>query len=371
MWTTWAGPPSRRSRPPTIRGKSPLPLAAHPILDFFDGVWDRSADALRSPQAPGSRFFKIAGETIEIAFGAEALAAALPPALAHLSVPPSPADIVIRAWDSASTRVRMAPPPWGANDYYARGEIRGYNSARFLTHFNKMSLALNAMDMKTRRAVFWLRDARSLNRSERSTPFLILRQRWLGRRRKQVVHAAAVGGAQGAVLIPGISGAGKSTTACACLAAGMRFFGDDYCVVSDDPAPQVHSLFSSARLGPVSAARLPSLSSAVGLSGDKEDPKSIYFLWPAFRDRLPASAPLRAIFVPTQSGDRNAVEPVAPADALAALAWSTLYQIPAAGAAVFTAAARLVRALPVFRLFLGGPPEEVPQLIERFLERGA
>ena len=65
---------------------------------------------------------------------------------------------------------------------------------------------------------------------------------------RQLVHAAAVGTDEGALLITGRGGVGKSTTALACLEAGMQFLGDDYVVVGLDPEPQVYRLYGSAKL---------------------------------------------------------------------------------------------------------------------------
>ena len=61
----------------------------------------------------------------------------------------------------------------------------------------------------------------------------------LGKHKQQVVHAASVGTKDGAVLIVGKGGSGKSTSALACLNAGMYYLGDDYTLISNDSNPQV------------------------------------------------------------------------------------------------------------------------------------
>ena len=84
---------------------------------------------------------------------------------------------------------------------------------------------------------------------------------WLGSPTVQLVHGAAVSWDGYGVLIVGVSGRGKSTTALACARAGFSYLGDDMCVVETGsvargiPA-QVHGVFATAKLNADSRNRI-------------------------------------------------------------------------------------------------------------------
>lgn len=76
---------------------------------------------------------------------------------------------------------------------------------------------------------------------------------WLASPTVQLIHAAAVSLDGRGVLLVGVGGRGKTTTALACAQAGFSFLGDDLCVIetgSPDGAvpPRVHGLYATAKL---------------------------------------------------------------------------------------------------------------------------
>ena len=81
-----------------------------------------------------------------------------------------------------------------------------------------------------------------------------------------MLHAAAVGTADGGVLIVGRGGVGKSTTALACLAAGMKYVADDYLVVQLDPEPRAFQLYGTAKLEASQLRHFPELQNFVSKS---------------------------------------------------------------------------------------------------------
>ena len=90
------------------------------------------------------------------------------------------------------------------------------------------------------------------------------------------VHAAAVGDARGAALLVGRGGSGKSSTAVACLAAGLGFLGDDYCILRFEPEPVVHSLYCSAKVTNEELPHLGALAEQRDLDVP-EGPKPVLF----------------------------------------------------------------------------------------------
>ncbi len=76
---------------------------------------------------------------------------------------------------------------------------------------------------------------------------------WLASPTVQLIHAAAVSLDGRGVLLVGVGGRGKTTTALACAQAGFSFLGDDLCVVetgSPDRGipPRIHGLYATAKL---------------------------------------------------------------------------------------------------------------------------
>jgi hypothetical protein len=104
-----------------------------------------------------------------------------------------------------------------------------------------------------------------------------------------LLHAAAVGDADGVVLLVGDGGSGKSTTAVLCSLAGLGFLADDFCLLEPGPLPRVHSIYRSAKLRRDSARRLQgaTASSGDGIDGDH------YFL--VDEAATIVSAPVRAV----------------------------------------------------------------------------
>src|SRR5436190_545935 len=81
---------------------------------------------------------------------------------------------------------------------------------------------VQVFDRTRRLAVVWVWDARTLAAADCCRPLLRLLHWWLADQPWQLVHGAAVGAAAGGVLVTGVGGAGKSTTALACVSAGWR-----------------------------------------------------------------------------------------------------------------------------------------------------
>jgi hypothetical protein len=185
----------------------------------------------------------------------------------------------------------------------------------------------------------------------------------------QLIHAGAIGFPQGGVLLAGKGGSGKSTTTLAGLRAGLGYAGDDYCLVTNEECPNVHSVYNTIKLvGSSDLERFPSLAKYFQIGQEGE--KALSFLYQIFPNQIVASMPIKAILsleINQQSETR--LLPTAPAIALTALAPSTLAQLPGAGKAAMEILSQLVRKTPCFRLILGNQIEKIPELISSLLER--
>ena len=112
-------------------------------------------------------------------------------------------------------------------------------------------------------------------------------------------HGASVGNENGGVLLPGVGGAGKSTTVGAALLGGLQFLGDDYLLIEPE-SRMVHGMYSSLMLADDSGRLLRPFPNAGSLSpqflGNKD--KWCHYLYPAFQYQLSGRLPLRAILIP-------------------------------------------------------------------------
>ena len=150
------------------------------------------------------------------------------------------------------------------------------------------------------------------------------------RTRGAMVHAAAVGTEQGAILITGRSGSGKSTTALACIRSSLKYLGDDYCAFSAAHDPEVFSLYNTGKLNDdVDLARQPHFAPWIVNPERTGDEKYLMFLGEHVPDRIMRRAPLRAIVMPQITNTtRPRLEPASAAAALRALAPSSMFQLP-------------------------------------------
>jgi hypothetical protein len=167
-------------------------------------------------------------------------------------------------------------------------------------------------------------------------------------------------------MLVGRGGSGKSTSALSCLDSNLLYAGDDYVAVEERPGdrPLVHSLFSSGKLEPGHARRLPHLPAPT--LGDDSEEKVVFYVHDHFPDRTCTQFPLRAVLAPRITGETRIV-PMSPAAALRALAPSTLLQLHPPDPGAFAGMARLLAAVPAFAFELGPEIAGIPRAIERFL----
>jgi hypothetical protein len=188
----------------------------------------------------------------------------------------------------------------------------------------------------------------------------------------QFVHAAAVGRAAGGVILAGKGGSGKSTTALACLNAGMHYAGDDYCAVANNTPPYLHSLYNSAKLrSKADLERFPHLEQRVwnATSWDSNNgDKAIFFLSQSWSGPISAGFPLRAVLIPQINGEQQSrLDECSEAKAMLALSASTIAQLPMAGGEDLNRLGDLVAQLPRYTLYLGTDVTGIPDLIQSVL----
>ncbi len=202
--------------------------------------------------------YSIAGQCVQLSFASPTLVAMLTPALAHLAVPAeTEPDLTICLWESESTGILPPPVPWTQTQIDLRGEIPAFSDEHILTAIQTDVNAVSILDYQRCLGVYWIDNVDSLHAYEQAAPLKVLLHWWLRAREMPLIHAAAVGTQDGAVLIVGRTGAGKSTTALACLEAGLAYISDDRCLLALTPVPQVYAIYNSAKLHGAQMARFP------------------------------------------------------------------------------------------------------------------
>lgn len=196
---------------------------------------------------------------------------------------------------------------------------------------------------------------------------------WLAGPTVQLVHAGAVALGGRGVLLVGIGGRGKSTTALACAQAGFSFLGDDLCVVESGAKDQgiparVHGIYATAKLNRDSRDRLGARDWPVlGITLQGKDAVS---LPPAIR--FDTEVPLVAIVAVradgTPAGTGRRVSPGAAIRLLAATGGPSVISSATPGLWLGVAAA-LAREVPVYELGLTWDLDRVVAGVRSIVER--
>ena len=281
-------------------------------------------------------------------------------------IPGSEALLTIAAWDSLGADNDAPPLPETEKDAPRGAVFYAAEQAQRVAYQPGLG-QMSAYDTASGTAWFWCRSAAELPFWERAAPFRQILHWWLGERSLMLLHGASVGLPDGGALLAGRGGSGKSTCALASLASNLLYAGDDYVAVRDDREPYVFSLYCSGKLEPGHARLLPHLPPP-GLPGDgSADEKAVFFVREHFPERMCSGFPLKAVLVPRVVASEPRLMPIAPAEALRALAPSTLLQLHPARPEAFAGMARLLQRVPAYALELSGPPELIPPTIERLL----
>jgi hypothetical protein len=243
-------------------------------------------------------------------------------------------------------------------------------SERVRSAFQWAEFSVNLLDLERGLGVFWVQSAETLPYWTRSSPLRTLFHWWMNHTGAQLLHAAAIGTEDGALLLTGKGGVGKSTTALACLTSGLRYVADDYLIVRLEPEPRVYSLYSTAKLDGRQANRFPTLAALVSNPESLEREKAVLQLHPELAAWMPRSLPLRCIATPS-FGDEPASSFVATSAAALerAAAFTTMSQLPHSGRTTYDFIRRMVDTLPGFELLLGHDVDAVPDAIRALLAR--
>lgn len=310
------------------------------------------------------------GSPVLIRVAGGALADRVLPAFAHLDAAPprtaelaAPRPLVVYCADSATAGETVAAPDWGPLGFGPKCEILAFQGSDVRAVFDPVHRLLHAYDASSATGLFWADSPAAVPWWESSRPLRPILHWWTEGTTRQAVHAGCVGTAGVGVLLAGRSGAGKSTTALACLRGGFEYVGDDF-VLADVDRCVAHSMYSTAKLEPRNAARFSELRIT-----EPDRPGAEKVVVQLDRTSVVDRLALRAIVLPEVTGrPGSAVRAASPASALAVLASTTAPQLAGLEAESFVKLGRLVRALPCFVLEAGTDLHQIPVVLADLLE---
>ena len=329
----------------------PSSATSEAFVDDVAAAFRRAAD-----RGCEVRSLTLARRRVRVLSAGTGLAETYLSALAHLGLPIPPstsgsgrctddADLTVHLWERSTSGVAAPSPPWSPDDFLAGGRIRGHGRDRIRVTYAEWARTLTVYDAGRRRAFLHLRDRRDVPPWVLRAPLRNVFTWWASDRGLALLHAAAVGDGRRAVVLAGPSGSGKSTTALACLADGLRWLGDDACIVELSDAPEVFPVYRFAKLERDALARMPELEGYV------VDPSADQLL--VEPPGVPASGmPLHAVLLPSiVPGAETRVGAVSARDALHTLVPANLMEGEGAGGTTLGAlhATRAVRGMPPHR----------------------
>jgi len=309
----------------------------------------------------------LAGHVVSFRFASDELTR-LMEAFAHLpsSSSASTPDLTVNVWDGPAPPLPDFDPASSAHG--ARVILK---DAPLRACFQPGQETYSVLDDSTSVSWFWCAHSRTLAYWEYAAPVRLLLSWWLRQRHAALVHGASVGTENGGALIVGRGGSGKSTTALLSLLAGLSYASDDYVAVEgrrEGRGPHVHSVYSSGKLDDGQAVRFPELGSSIMNPVRAADEKSVFLVHRFAPDLVTTGFPLRAVLVPRITGrPETVVSPGSRLAALAALAPSTIFQLPGEAGGDLQFMADLVRDVPCFDLELGTDFDQIPARISDLL----
>ena len=342
------------------------------LSSYFEELHEDYLRVERRTDSSTARVYRVAGRILRVEYGDSALAAALGAAFEDRQVDDrlSP-DLILCAWRGARTspwmtalreHVSVTRAPRTASRIRPRCHFS--DGARIQGVWNPASDIAGLID-RTRRLALWrVPEGCELPVSERGGPFRAILQWWLEEHGWQIVHGGAVGTTDGAVLLVGKGGSGKSTSCMACLDAGCLYLGDDSVLIEPTPSPTVDILYGTCTLHFADASRFPSCAQAIVNTRATRHEKALIAVSRLIPDRLVTRLPLRAILVPKVTSHSGAsLRKLSPSATFAALAPTSMFNLPGVGHRAFSILAVLCRRVPGFALDVGTDPRSIPRVI--------
>lgn len=263
--------------------------------------------------------------------------------------------------------IALGQAPFRKRDLGHNRSIPGLSESRLRVLWDQDHRFVQALDLESGRGFFYVADFDLLPEWEPPIPFRNFLHWWAAAEGHVFLHAGSAGTREGGVVFLGRGGAGKSTTTLACLEAGLVTCGDDYVLVTGGEAPEVHSVYGTAKLKNGARLRPESILRRLLPSAMAVADKTLLFPAIEMPGTFANSFPLKALAILVQGGESTSIEPASALEALRAAGPSTVLQMPFGQAEGLSAIAGLARSVPSFRITLGRDLADVGATIASFV----
>jgi hypothetical protein len=279
-----------------------------------------------------SEYFDIAGIPVCIRLQNQNLRSIFFSAIAHLRILPCRAEYSIDVWDAGTAGDSFPEFEHQIEDIELRGDIPKYcGDGVDFAYFAHANMA-HILNENEKHGIVAVRSLAHMPRFELACPFRAIFSWLLRNNKKAIIHSAALADDFGnAYLILGKSGAGKSTTAISCFLSGMKYIGDDLCVLGlVNQQVYVYSLYSSGKTCRSAWQHLPELKGLAIDSPTRYHEKEVYFFGED-PQRTCRNARLKVIFVPSKNTSSHSFKEPSIASLISETLGSTQDILPGAG----------------------------------------
>jgi hypothetical protein len=319
------------------------------------------------------------GQPTQLRIIGRRLAGQILPALTHLMREDLDrhAQLKIDLWDESEAAVSCPvrfidnrephSPDWKNRQY---GITIGSPDERFIGRRRFQTFMW--MDRSFQHIIGWVQDAAELSALERANPVRFPLFLWHSDQGTEVIHAGLISKNGRGILLGGRGGAGKTTTALACLYSGFDYLGDDYIGLEASGAESLigHSLYSSAWLPKDNLHRFPGFVAHAEPDEYGASERYLVFVHTLFPNQLASSAPIRVLVLPRVTGASFCrLRPATKGEALLALAPTSIVNLPNSGSRTLQKLANLLERVPCYWLELGSDLENIPRCLEEVISK--
>jgi hypothetical protein len=311
----------------------------------------------------------LAGQTVQMRIAGETLAHRMRQAFAHLLISSKQTTapyLTIDIWDEKETGVSRPT----CIKYHAGLHKMWSKSKDRELFFCCFQHTLVCYDPGTSHIVTCVSAADELSLYEQGRPLHPLLTLWHNDRSVPVVHAGLVSLNDKGVLLAGMGGAGKTTSAITCLEAGFSYLSDDLIgiAVLTDGSFWGHSLYNSAYIDPEHLTKFPHLKPFAIKGTFPGDDKCLILLAQIWPSRVIHTSGIHTILLPRIGKEYDSrISPAPKAKALFALAPSSRQINKRLGATGFDMLAKLVEQVPCYWLEVGRDLKGIPRCIAESL----
>jgi hypothetical protein len=340
--------------------------------DFFLSASKSTEEAFKNANHCIEYTINLAGIFVKLKFAGEELLRFILPAIAHLTctTDDNTTEYTIEIWDSTSTNTPFPQAPCEKEDFHHRGKIDLLTNERFRAAYLMDARFLSLLDHDEKKAIVCIHELTKIPAYEWAAPLKHIFSWILRKNNIYLVHSAAIGTQDGALLIIGLSGYGKSSTAINGILNGLNYFGDDLCAISTKSNEVlIHSIYSSGKIFNEDFAKLPALFNI----RFKQDPQSNYekeivFFANNNNFSVKLKDKIVAVAFPHKDPKLNiGFEKTSYAKALSLICPPTKFILSEPDNEIYLTIAPLLKRLPCYRFNLGNNRTKIPEAISELI----